>query len=183
MNTFINCKCINCYNLSEKKKLPFAVSSSVLSESLRPHGLQHVRLPFPSPSPGACSHSCRSGWLMPSSHFVLCCPFSSGPQSFPASGPFPMSQFFASGGQNIGASDSASVLPMNIQDWLPLGLTGLISFQLKGLSRVFSTPQFKSINSSMFSLGYGSASHPYMTTGKTIALTIWTLVSRIISAF
>ena len=81
-------------------------------------------------------------------------PFSSSPQSFPASGSFPMSELFASGGPSIGASASASVLPMNIQDWFPLGLTAMI-LQSKGLSRVFSNPQFESISSSMLSLFYG----------------------------
>ena len=76
--------------------------------------------------------------VMPSNHLILYCPFSSCPQSFPASGSFPVSQFFASGGQSIGVSASASVLPMNIQDWSPLGWTGWISLQSKGLSRVFS---------------------------------------------
>ena len=106
--------------------------------TLRLHGLQHTRLPCPSPTPRACSNSCPlSQWCHPtilSSIF----PFSSCLQSFPASGSFPMSQFFASGGQSIGASPSASVLPMNIQDLFPLQLTGLISLQSKGLSRVFS---------------------------------------------
>ena len=106
--------------------------------TLWPHGLQHARLPYPSPTPGAYSNSCPSSrWCHPSiSSSVI--PFSSCPQSFPASEPFPMSQFFASGGQNIWVSASASVLPMNIQDWFPLGWTSWISLQSKGLSRVFS---------------------------------------------
>ena len=109
-----------------------------MSQSLRPHGLQHTWLPCPLPTPGACSNSCPSSqWCHPtiSSSAI---PFSSCLQSFPASGSFPVTQFFASGGQSIGASASASVLPVNIQDWFPLGLTGLISLQSKGLSRVFS---------------------------------------------
>ena len=109
-----------------------------MSDSLWPHGLQHARLPCPSPTPGACSNSCPlSQWCHPtiSSSAVL---FSSCLQSFPASGSFPMSQFFASGGQSIGVTTSASVLPMSIQDQLPLRMTGLISLQSKGLSRVFS---------------------------------------------
>ena len=113
--------------------------SSVLSDSLQPHGLQHTRLPCPSPIPGDCSNSCPlSRWCHPTvSSSVV--PFSSRLQSFPASGSFPMSQFFESGGQSIGVSASASVLPMNIQDWFPfLGLTGWISLQSKGLTRVFS---------------------------------------------
>ena len=109
---------------------------SVVSDSLWPHGLQCARLPCPSPTPGACSNSCPlSQWCHPTIlSFVI--PFSSCLQSFPASGSFPVSQFFASGGQSIGAS--ASVLSMKIQDWFLLGLTGLISLQSKGLSRVFS---------------------------------------------
>ena len=87
-------------------------------------------------------------------HFILCHPFSSCLQSFPASGSFQISQFFTSGGQSIGVSASASVLPMNIQDWFPLGWTGWISLLSKGLSRVFPTPQFKSINSSVLGLVY-----------------------------
>ena len=105
-------------------------SCSVVSNSLRPHGLQHARLPCPSPTPGACSNSCPSSrWCHPTiSSSVV--PFSSCLQMFLASGSFPMSLFFASYGQSIGVSASASVHPMNIQDWFPLGLTGLIS--LKG---------------------------------------------------
>ena len=107
------------------------------SSSLWPHGLQHAWLPCPSPTPGACSNSCPwSQWCHPTISSSVS-PFSCCPQSFPASRSFPMSQLFTSGGQRIGAS--ASVLPMNIQDWFPLGLTGLISMQSKGLSRVFST--------------------------------------------
>ena len=112
-------------------------SCSVVSDSLWSYGLEHARLPCPSPTPGACSNSRPSSqWCHPTiSSSVI--PFSSCRQSFPASGSFPMSQFFASGGQSIGALTSASVLLMNIQDWFPLGLTGLI-LQSKGLSRVFS---------------------------------------------
>ena len=109
-----------------------------MSDCLRPHGLQHARLPSPSPSPGGCSNSCAlSQWCHPiiSSSVV---PFSCCLRSFPASGSFLMSQLFASGGQNIGASVSASILLMNIQDWFPLGFTDLISLQSQGLSRVFS---------------------------------------------
>ena len=112
-------------------------SCSVVSDSLSPHGLQHTRLPYPSPTPRVYSNSCPSiQWCHPAiSSSVV--PFSSRLQSFP-SGPFPMSQFFTPGGKIIGVSASASVLPMNIQDWSPLGLTGLISLQSKGLSRVCS---------------------------------------------
>ena len=108
-----------------------------MSNSLWPHRLQHVRLPYPSPTPGACSNSCPSSqWYHPTiSSSVI--PLSSCLQSFPESGSFPVSQFFTSSGQNIRVLASASVLPMNIQDWFPLGLTSLI-LQSKGLSRVFS---------------------------------------------
>ena len=110
-------------------------SCSVVSNSLQPHGLQHPRLPCISPTPGVYSNPCPSSRSTISSSVI---PFSSCLQSFPASGSFPMSQFFESGGQRIGASALASVLPMNIQGWYPLGLTGLISLHSKGFSRVFS---------------------------------------------
>ena len=134
--------------------------SSVQSISrVRPfasHGLQHTRLPCPSSTPKAFSNSCPlSWWCHPaiSSSVIL---FFSCLQYFPASGSFPMSQFFASGGQSIGASASASVLPVNIQDWFPLGWTGWISLLSKGLSRVFSNTtaqkhQFSSVLSFLYS--------------------------------
>ena len=111
---------------------------SVVSNSLRPLGLQHARPPCPSPTPGVYSNSCplSRGCHLTISSFVV--PFSSRLQSFPASGSFPMSQFFTSGGQSIGASALPSVLPMKIQDWFPLGLIGLIFSQSKELLRVFS---------------------------------------------
>ena len=109
-------------------------SRSVVSNSLQPHGLQPARPACPSPTPGACSDSCPSSrWCHPNNSSSVV-PFSSCLQSFPASG-----QFFISGAQSIRASASASVLPINIQDWFPLGLTGWISLQSKGLSRVFSS--------------------------------------------
>ena len=111
---------------------------SVMSDSLQPHGLQHARPPCPSPTPKVYSNSRPwSQWCHPTiSSSVV--PFSSRLQAFPASGSFQMSQLFTSGGQSIGVSASTSVLPMNIQDWSPLGWTGWISLQSKGLSRVFS---------------------------------------------
>ena len=110
-----------------------------MSDSSRPHGLQHTRLPCPSLSPWVGSNSCPlSQWFHPTISSPIA-PFSSCPQSFPASGSFPMSQLFASDGQSIGGSASASVLPMNIQSWFPLGLSSLISLLFKGLSRVFSS--------------------------------------------
>ena len=113
-------------------------SHSGVSNFLQRHGLEHTRLPCPSTTPGACSNSCPSHqWCHPTiSSSVI--PFSSCPQSFPASGFFPRSQFFASGAQSVGVSASAIVLLTNIQDWFPLGWTGCISLQSKGLSRVFS---------------------------------------------
>ena len=113
-------------------------SHSVVSDSLRPHESQHTRPPCPSQAPGVYSNSCPSSrWCHPviSSSVV---PFFSCPQPLPASGSFPMSQHFAWGGQSIRVSASASVLPMNTQDWSLLGWTGWISLQSKGLSRVFS---------------------------------------------
>ena len=113
-------------------------SHSVVSDSLRPQGLQHTRLRCPSPTPRACSNSCLLSWWCHPTISSSIVPFSSCLQSFPASGSFQISQFFSSGGQSIGASASASVLSMNFQDWFPLGLTGWISLQSKGFSRVFS---------------------------------------------
>ena len=129
-------------------------SRSVLSDSLWPHGLQHARPPCPSSTPGVYSNSSPlSKWCYPTiSSSVV--PFSSHLQSFPASGSFQMSQFFTLGGQSTGASASASVLPMNNQDWFPLGWIGWISLQSQELSRVFPTTQFKNINSSVLSFLY-----------------------------
>ena len=108
-----------------------------MSDSLWPQGLQHARLPCPSPFPGTCSNSCPLSWWCHPTISSSVVPFSSCLQSFAASGSFPMSWLFTSGGQSIRAS--ASVLPMNIQRWFPVGWTGLISLQSKGLSRVFSS--------------------------------------------
>ena len=132
-----------CYKFGEKKMflslklVSVQFSRSVVSDSLWSHELQHARPPCPSPTPGIYSNSCSlSRWCHPTiSSSVI--PFSC-PQSFPASGSFPMSQFFTSGVQRIGVSPSAAVLPVNIQDWFPLGWTGWISLLSKGLSRVFS---------------------------------------------
>ena len=111
---------------------------SVMSDYLWPHGLQHARPPCPSPTPGVYSNSCPLSWWCHPTISPSVILFSSCLQPFPASGSFQMSQFFASGGQRIGVSASTSVLPMNIQDWFPLGWTNWISLQSKGLSRVFS---------------------------------------------
>ena len=115
----------------------------VMSDYLWPHELQHSKFLCPSPSLRTCSNSCPLSWWCYPSILSSIVSFFSCLQSFPASGSFPVSQFFASGGQSIGASASASVLPMNIQDWFPLGMTCLISLQSKGLSRVFSSTTFQ----------------------------------------
>ena len=128
---------------------------SAISDSLRPYELQYARFPCPSPTPRACWNSHPlSRWCHPTISSSVT-PFSSWLQSFSASGSFPMSQFFTSSGQSIGASTIASVLPVNSQGWFPLGLTGLISLLSKGLSRVFSSNTVKSITSLAFSLLFG----------------------------
>ena len=152
-----------------------------MSDSLWPHGLQHARPPCPSPTPRVYSNSCPlSQWCHPTiSSFVI--PFSSCLQSLPASGSFQMSQFFTSGGQSIGVSASASVHPMNIQGWFLLGLTGdLLAVQgtLKRLLQHHSSKVSIFWHSAFFMI---QLSHPYMTTGKTIALTRWTFVCKVIS--
>ena len=146
------------------------------------HGLQHTRLPCPSQFPEVCSNSCiLTCWCHPTLSSSVT-PFSSCPQSFPASGSFPMSWHFTSDDQSIGALASASFLPMNIQGWFPLRLTYLISLQSKGLSRVFSSTTVRKhqifLHSAFFMV---QLSHLYMTTGKTIALTIWTFVGKVMS--
>ena len=154
---------------------------SVVSDSLWPRGLQHARLPCPSPTPGACSNSCPSSrWCHPTiSSSVI--PFSYCLQSFPASGSFPISWLFASDSQSIGASASATVFPMNIQNWFPLGVTSLI-LQSKGLSRAFSNTtvqkhQFFSIQPSLW---FHSHIHPWLLE-KTIALTRWTFAGKVVT--
>ena len=142
-------------------------SHSVLSDVLWFHELQHTRLSCPSPTLRACSNSCPlNWWYQPTISFFIIS-FSSYLQSFPASGSFLMSQFFTSGSQSIGAS--ASVLPINIQGWFPLGLTGLISLQSNGLSRVFSNTTVQKHQFFSAQLSLVQLSHPCMTTGKTIA--------------
>ena len=113
------------------------LSLSIVSDSLQPHGLQHARLPCPLLSHGVCSNSCPLSWLCHPSIASFASLFCF--QSFPPSGSFPMSQLFTCDSQSIGVSASAPVLLMNIQDWFPIGLTGWISLQSKGLSRVFSS--------------------------------------------
>ena len=156
-------------------------SCLVVSNSLQFQGLPHVRLPCPSSTPGAYSNSCPSSQQ---SHLTISSsviPFSCL-QSFPASGSFPISLLFASGGHSIKASASASVLLMNIQEWFPLGWTGLISLQSKGLLRVFS--QHRSSKTSILQCSaffIVQLLHPYMTIGKTIALTRQTFISKVMS--
>ena len=129
-----------------------------------PMDYSFTRLPCPSPAPGACSNSCSSSWWCHPTISSSVVPFSSCLQSFPASESFPMNQFFSSGGQTIGVSASASVLPMNIQDWIPLGLTGGISLLSKGLSRVFSytTLQKNQFFSTQLSLQSNSHIHTWL---------------------
>ena len=152
-----------------------------MSDSLQPYELQHTRPPCPSPIPVVCPNSCSlSRWCRSTvSSFVV--PFSSCLQSFPASGSFQMSHLFASGGQRIGVSASTSVLPMNTQDWSPLGWTGWISLCPRDSQESSPTPQFKSINSSAPSFLYSptlTSIHDYW---KTIALTRWTFVGKVVS--
>ena len=128
-------------------------SRSVVSDSLWPHGLQHARPPCPLATRGVNSNSCPLSWWCHPTVSSSVIPFSCL-QSFPGSGSFQMNQFFTSGGQSIGVSASVSVFPMDIQDWFPLGWTGWISLQSKGLSKPSPTPQFKSINSSVLSFLY-----------------------------
>ena len=157
-------------------------SRSVVSNSLWPHESQHARPPCPSPAPGVYSNSCPSSrWCHPTiSSSVV--PFSSCLHSLPASESFPMSQLFAWGSQSTGVSASASVLPMNTQDWSPLGWTGWIPLQSKGLSRVFANTIVQKHqffwHSTFFAV---QLSHPYMTTGKTIVLTRRTFVGKVVS--
>ena len=163
------------------RKLSDQFSCSV-SDSLRPHELQHARPPCPSPSPGVHSNSCPSSrWHHPAiSSSVI--PFSSCPQSLPASESFPMSQLFAWGGQSIGVSALASDLPKNTQDWSPLEWTGWISLLSKGLSRVFSNTTVQ--KHQFFGARLCSQSNSYIHTWpleKTIALTRWTFVGKVMS--
>ena len=164
---FLYLVCFWHHSLAHSSPLVHAFSSvqfshSVLSDSLRPHESQHTRPPCPTPTSGVHPDSCASSpWCHPAiSSSVV--PFSSCPQSLPISGSFPVSQLFALGGQSIGVSASASVLPMNTQDWFPLGWTGWISLQSKGLTRVFSNTTVQ--NHQFFSFLYGptlTSTHDY----------------------
>ena len=168
-----------------------------MSDSLQHHGLQHAKPPCPSPTPGVYSISCAfSRWCHPNTSSSVN-PFSSHLQSFPASGSFPMSRLFTWGGQSTGVSASASVLPMNTQKWFPLGGTGRISLQSKGLSRVFYNSSSILQSSSILlcsAFFIVQLSHPYRTTGETIALIrpvfagkemslLFNMLSRLVIAF
>ena len=153
-----------------------------MSDSLPPYGLQHARLPYPSPTPRACSNSCLSSrWYHPIISSSVAS-FSSCLQSFPASGSFLRSWLFAWSGQSTGASASASVLPKNIQDWSPLGWTGWSPCKetLKSLLQHHSSKASILWRSAFFMV---QLSHPYKNTGKTISLTIWTFVGKLMSLF
>ena len=156
-------------------------SHSVMSDSLQPHGLQHTRPSCPSPTPRVYSNSCPMSQCCHPPILSSVIPFSPQLISFPASGSFPMTQFFKSGGQSIGVSASTLVLPMNIQDWFPLGWTGWISLQSKRLSRVFSNTTVQKHQFFSTQLSLESNSHPYITTGKTKALTRWTFDGKVMS--
>ena len=147
---------------SQFLSVQFSWSHPVVSDSLWPHELWHARPPCPSPTPGVYSNSCPSSqWCHPAiSSSVI--PFSSCPQSLPTSGSFPMSQLFTWGSQSIGASASASALPMNTQDWSPSGWTGWISLQFKGPSRVFSNATVQ--KHQFFSAQLSSPSNPHIHT-------------------
>ena len=180
------------YILESVQKSPFFYTFHVCcccsvtefcSNYSRLHGLQHARLLCPPLSLRVCSNSCSlSQWCyLPFSSFAT--PFSFCLPSFPASGSSPGSQLFPSGGQNIGASASTSVLPMNIKDWFPLGWTGWIPLLSKRFSWVFSRATVRKHLFFGIQSSYGPTLHPYMTTGKTIALTRWTFVSKVMSLF
>ena len=163
------------------KAISVQFSRSVVSDSLRPHGLQHARPPCPSPTPGIYSNSCPLSQWCHSTISSSIVPFSSCLQSFPASGSFQMSQLFTSDGQSIGVSASQSVLPMNIQDWFHLGLTGWISLQSKRLKSLLQHHSSKSSILQCSAFFIVQLSHPYVTTGKTIALTRQTFVGKVMS--
>ena len=136
---------------------------------------------YSSPSPWLCSDSYPLSWWCHPTVSSPVIPFSSCLQSFPTSASFPLSQFFASGGQSIEASASVSVLPMNIQDWFPLELTGLVSLQPKGLSSLLQHHSSKASILQCSAFFMVQLSHSYMASGKTIALTRWTLVGKVMS--
>ena len=153
-----------------------------MSGSLQSHGVQHSRLPRPPLSPGVCSNSCPLSWWCHPIISSSVVPFSFCLQSFPASGSFPMSQSFSSGGQSIGASASKSILPMNIQGSFPLRLPGLISLLSKWLFKsLFQHHNWKASILHCSAFFMVQLSNPYITTGKTITLTRWTFVGKMMS--
>ena len=152
-----------------------------MSNFLWPHGLQHARFPCLSLSPGVCSNSCPSSRWHHSIISSSVVPFSSCLRSFPESGSFPMSQLFKSGGQSIGASALASVLPMNIQGWFPVGLTGLISLLSKGISSLLQHHNLKASVLRRSAFFMVQLSHPYMTTGKTSVGKVMSLLFNMLS--
>ena len=156
-------------------------SCSGMSNSLQPHESQHARPPCSSPTPGVHSDSCPSSLWCHQAISSSVVPFSSCPQSLPASGSFPMSQLFAWGGQSTGVSALASVLPMNKLDWSPLGWTCWTSLQSKGLSSLLQHHSSKASILQCSAFFTVQLSHPYMTTGKTIALTRRTFVGKVMS--
>ena len=159
------CACLFVWFAGAGAALPFSsvqFSHSVVSDSLQPHESQHTRPPCPSPTPGVHSKSCPSSqWCHPAISYSVI-PFSSCPQSLPASEFFPMSQLFSSSGPSIGVSALASFLPKNTQGWTPLGWTGWISLQSKGLSRVFSNTTVQ--NHQLFSAQLSSQSNSHIHT-------------------
>ena len=162
----------------DSKVLLLFFSLPVMSDSLQCHRLHHARPPYPSPFSRVCPSSCSlHQWCHPaiSSSDAL---FSLYPQSFPALGTFPMNHLFTSAHQNTGASVSASVLPMNIQGWFPLRLTGLVSLLFQGTFRSYSSKASILWHFAFFTI---QISQQYMTTGKTIGLTIWTFVGGVMS--
>ena len=154
---------------------------SVMSNSLQTHELQHARPPCPSPTPGVYLNSCPSSRWCHHTISSSVVPFSSCPQSLPASESFPMSHLFVWGGQSIGVSALASVFPKNTQDWFPLGWIGWISLQFKGLSSLLQHHRSKASILQRPAFFIVQLSHPHMTTGKTIALTVWAFVDKVIS--
>ena len=171
-----------CLHLIALELCSVQFSCSVVSDYLLPHEPEHTRPPCPSPTPRVHTNSCPLSRCCHPTISSSVVPFSSCPPSFPASESFQMSQLSASGDQSIGVSASASALPVNIQGWFPLGLTDLVSLQSKGLSRDLSSTivwkhRFFGTQPSLWS----KLSDPYMTTRKTIALTRWTFVSKVMS--
>ena len=167
----------------EKHKNTLSVQfSSVISDSFQPHELQHARPPCPSPTHRVHSNSCPSSWWCHPAISSSVVPFSSCSQSLPASGSFPMSQLFAWGGQSIGVSALASVLPMNTQDWISFRMGWLDLLAVQGtLESLLQHHSSKALILQCSAFFIVQLSHPYMTTGKTIALTRWTFVGKVMS--